>query len=269
MRFKIELTAISKNRRLPLNYQYELSATTYHILANGNEEYAEWLHENGFQLGNGKIFKLFTFARLKPEKYRILRKTNQLELQSDKVEWQISFLPEKSTQRFVEGIFQKQVLEVGNRQDVVQFQVASIEMLPSPEFTDTMTFDTLSPISVSLRLDDGHDKYPKNSDEFANAEWVRERLSQNLLDKYESFYGKPFEGEQFFSLMTLTEPKSALITIKVGSPQETKVRGYMCRLALHCPAELMRIAYESGLGEGNSQGFGCLEEKNNVYLVKK
>lgn len=263
MRFKLILDIQGKKfRRLPLNYQYELSATTYHILASGNKYYAEWLHENGFQLDNGKQFKLFTFARLLPEKYRILRQTKQLELLSDKVEWQISFLPEKSTQRFVEGLFQKRVFEVGNRKSVVQFQVASIEMLPSPEFTDIMTFETLSPISVSQKLGDGRDYYPQTSEEFANAPWVRERLFKNLLDKYEAFYGKKFEGERFFNVMTLTEPKSALVTIKAGTPQETKVRGFLCRLALHCPAELMRIAYESGLGEGNSQGFGCLGRIN-------
>ena len=262
MRFRLILDIQGeKNRRLPLNYQYELSAATYHIMASGNEAYADWLHENGFQLDNGKQFKLFTFARLQPEKYRILRQTNQIELQSDKVEWQISFLPEKSTQRFVEGLFQKRIFEVGNRKSIVQFQVASIEMLLSPEFTDTMTLDTLSPVSVSQRLDNGRDSYPQSAEEFANAVWVRERLLQNLLDKYESYYGKPFEGEPFLNLMTMTEPKSVLVTIKSGTPQETKVRGYMCRFTLHCPAELMRIAYESGLGEGNSQGFGCLGGK--------
>lgn len=260
MRFQLSLLAVNsrEGKRLPLNYQYELSAATYHILANANEDFAEWLHENGFQLENGKQFKLFTFSRLHPEKSRLLRQSNQLELLSDKVEWQISFLPERSTQKFVEGLFQKRVFEVGNRQSVVQFQVDSIEMLPSPEFTDTMTFEAISPITVSQKLEDGRDYYPQTSEEFANAPWVRERLFKNLLDKYEAFYGKKFEGERFFDMMTLTEPKSALVTIKAGTPQETKVRGFLCRLALHCPAELMRIAYESGLGEGNSQGFGCL-----------
>ncbi len=260
MRFKINLIQTQNNysRRLSLNYQYELSAATYNILASGNEEFAEWLHENGFRLVNGKQFKLFTFSRLNPEKYRILRQSNQLELLSDRVEWHITFLPERSTQKFVEGLFQKRVFEVGNRHSVVQFQVDSIEMLPSPEFADTMTFETLSPVSVSRRLEDGRDAYPLNGEDFSNTPWVRERLMQNLLDKYEAFYGTPYDGERFFDMMTLTEPKSALVTIKAGTPQETKVRGFLCRLALHCPAELMHIAYESGLGEGNSQGFGCL-----------
>lgn len=263
MRFKITLR-VNRNafgRKLPLNYQYELSAVIYRIMASGNEAYAEWLHENGFQLESGKTFKLFTFSQLKPEKYRILRQSSQIELQSDTIECYISFLPEKSTQRFIEGLFQNQVFEVGNKESVVQFQVESIQMLPSPEFTETMTFETLSPITVSQRLEDGRDAYPQSAEEFSNAPWVRERLLQNLLDKYEAFYSKPYEGECFFDMMTLTEPKSSLITIKAGTSQETKVRGFKCRLALHCPAELMRIAYESGLGEGNSQGFGCLGVK--------
>lgn len=271
MRFKITLRVNRDafGRRLPINYQYELSAAIYRILASGDKAYSSWLHENGYKLESGKTFKLFTFSRLMPSKFRILKQSNQMELQSDTVEWHISFLPEKSTQRFIEGLFQNQIFEVGNKESVVQFQVESIQMLPSPEFTETMTFEALSPITVSQRLDDGRDYYPRDAEEFAKEKWVKERLLQNLLDKYEAFYGTPYEDECFFDMMTLTEPKSALVTIKAGTPQETKVRGFLCRLALHCPAELMRIAYESGLGEGNSQGFGCLEMKNNVCLVKK
>lgn len=261
MRFKIDLSVNGqRGRRLPLSYQYELSAAIYRILASGNEAYAEWLHENGFQLENGKTFKLFTFSRLKPENFKILHQSNQLELLSNKVEWQISFLPENSTQRFIEGLFQKRVFEVGNRRSVVQFQVENIEMMSPPDYSDTMTFEALSPISVSQRLEDGRDYYPQNGEEFREADWVRDRLLQNLLDKYETIVGKPFDGNCYFDLMIPSESKikSSLVTIKAGTPQETKVRGFMCKFALHCPTELMRIAYESGLGEGNSQGFGCL-----------
>ncbi|MBR6083244.1 MAG: CRISPR-associated endoribonuclease Cas6 [Salinivirgaceae bacterium] len=260
MRFRLTLNNDNRlGRRLPLNYQYELSAAIYRILASGNEKYAEWLHDNGFQLENGKTFKLFTFGRLKPEKFRILRKSNQLELLPGKIDWQISFLPEKSTQKFIEGLFQKRVFEVGNKRSVVQFQVENIEMVTPPNFSDTMTFEAISPISVSQQLEDGRDYYPQSGEEFGKADWVRERLLKNLLDKYEVVEGKPFVGDSYFNIMTLSEPKSSLVTIKAGTPQETKVRGFMCKMALHCPADLMRIAYESGLGEGNSQGFGCLE----------
>lgn len=260
MRFNITLRVNGNafGRRLPLNYQYELSSAVYRILASKNEEFATWLHENGFKTETGKTFKLFTFSRLFPEKFRLLPQSNQMELLSDIVKWQIGFLPEKSTQQFIEGLFQNWVFEVGNKQTTVQFEMAGVELLSPIAPSETMTFDALSPISVSQKDELKRDCYPKNANEFKTASWIRERLLQNLLDKYEAFHKHPFESDSFFDFKALTEPKSALVTIKAGTPQETKVRGFMCKLTLHCPKELMQIAYECGLGEGNSQGFGCL-----------
>lgn len=241
-----------------MSYQYELSAAVYHILASGNEAYAAWLHENGYRSENGNAFKLFVFSRLKSENFRILRQSNQLELLSDTVEWQIGFLPEKSTQQFIEGLFLNRIIEVGNRQSKVQFEVCGIELLPSFEYMDSMTFDALSPVSISQKDALGRDCYPKDGEEFKTAPWVRERMLQNLVNKYEAFYGHAYEGEKRLDFEALTDPKSVLVTIKVGTLQETRVRGFMCKLALRCPEELLRIAYECGLGEANSMGFGCL-----------
>jgi len=252
------VNAKAYGRRLPLNYQYELSAAVYRVLASHDKEFASWLHENGFKTEKGKVFKLFTFSRLFPERYRVLRQSNQLELLSDTVEWQIGFLPEKSTQQFIEALFQNWVFEVGNKQSVVQFEIGNVQLLPSPTFSETMCFETLSPITVSRKDDLLRDCYPQSGEEFKDASWVRERLLHNLMDKYEAFHGKPYDGEKTLDFKALTEPKSALVTIKAGTPQETKVRGFMCKLNLQCPGELMRIAYECGLGEANGQGFGCL-----------
>lgn len=260
MRFIITLrvNAHRFGRLLPLNYQYEMSAAIYKTLSSGNEDFAAWLHNNGFQTEEGKQFKLFTFSRFNVPSFRILRQSNQMELKSEYVQWQISFWPENSTQTFIGGVFENRVFEIGNRDSRVQFEVANIEILPPPEFQETMCYKALSPISVSFRDDFGRDCYPRTPDEFANADWVKERLLVNLLDKYSAFYGEDYQGECFLNFSVLSEPKSSLVTIKAGTPQETKVRGFMCQLALNAPPELQKIAYEAGLGELNSQGFGCL-----------
>jgi CRISPR-associated endoribonuclease Cas6 len=52
---------------------------------------------------------------------------------------------------------------------------------------------------------------------------------------------------------------SKLITIKQGREDETKVRGFMCPLKIEGNPALIALAYESGLGEKNSLGFGMLE----------
>ena len=155
-------------------------------------------------------------------------------------------------------MFQNRTIEVGNKQSRVQFEVCGIELLPSFDYTDSMTFDALSPISVSQKDALERDRYPKDGAEFKTAPWVKERMVQNLINKYEAFYGCTYEGERRLDFEALTEPKSALVTIKADTPQETKVRGFMSILTLRCPEALLRIAYECGLGEGNGQGFGCL-----------
>ncbi|MBR4897559.1 MAG: hypothetical protein IKZ48_02055 [Prevotella sp.] len=53
-------------------------------------------------------------------------------------------------------------------------------------------------------------------------------------------------------------PKSALVRIKAGTPNETRVRGYRLHFKIDLPEELMQIAYESGLGEKGSMGFGMI-----------
>lgn len=269
MRFKITLKVNERafGKKLPLNYQYELSATVYRIFASSDKEFAKWLHENGFHTESGYVFKLFTFSRLFPQKLRLLGQSNQLELLSDQVEWQIGFLPEKSTQQFIEGLFQNRIIEVGNKQSKVQFEVCGIELLPPFEYTNSMTFDALSPISISQKDAQGRDCYPKDGEEFKTAFWVRDRMLQNLINKYEAFYGHKYEGEKRLDFEALTNPKSVLVTIKAGTPQKTRVRGFMGKLTLHCPKELMQIAYECGLGEGNSQGFGCLGKQTDNLMA--
>ena len=95
MRFKITLVADKRafGDKISLNYQYECSAVIYKILSQSDEAYARWLHDNGFRT-DGKQFKLFTFSRLNISKWK--RQGDSLQLLSDTVEWEISFLPERS-----------------------------------------------------------------------------------------------------------------------------------------------------------------------------
>jgi len=51
-----------------------------------------------------------------------------------------------------------------------------------------------------------------------------------------------------------------LVKLKANTPEQTKVRGYMCRFRVKAPLELMKIMYEGGVGQECSQGFGCVKE---------
>jgi len=255
MRFKLTLTVerVSFGNALPLSYQYELSSFIYHTLANGSADYAEWLHHNGFAV-EGKQFRLFVFSPLLIPKISIDKENGRLLLISDYAELLISFLPERSTEEFVKGVFCNRQFTLGDRQSKVQFCITGVEMLPPPSFDGEIIGNTLSPLCLSRKNEEGKIHYFSAADPDAGRAIVN-----NLTNKYEAFYGKPFEGDTAFEWKTLTEPRSKLITIKAGTPQQTNVKGSLCRFSLKADNELLKIAYETGVGEKNSQGFGMIQ----------
>jgi len=254
MRFKITLTLDKRayGDRIPLNYQYECSAVIYRILSKSDEAYSGWLHDNGFRV-DGKQFKLFTFSRLHVSKWKI--QGAFLQILSDTVEWEISFLPERSTQEFIQGLFKEQSFDLGNRDAKVKFTVQNVELISSPAFSETMQFECQSPMCLAYKRDDGG--YDYIDPEHLSA---KELIKINLLNKFNAFTGEPFLPISFpFEFKVLSKPKSALITIKANTPEESKIRGFLCRFQLTCPAELMKIMFECGIGGKNSLGFGMVK----------
>lgn len=257
MRFKLTLEVNNRafGNILPINYQYEQSAVIYRILSRANEEYATWLHDNGFSIGGaGKRFKLFSYSRLIIEKFRILRESERLAILSTPIYWYISFLPENSTEKFIQGLFANQQFEIGDKKTVVKFRVANVEVLQSPEFKDEMTFNALSPICIRNKRADGGIDYLHPADSL-----YEKALLDGLMSRYQIFNKRPYPGQSFLHLETLSEPKSALVKIKAGTEAQTNVRGYLYKFKIQAPSDLIRLMYESGMGEECSQGFGCVE----------
>lgn len=252
MRFKL-LLQINKSLygdRISMNYAYELSSLIYRILSKSDNNFSQWLHDNGFKSGNKK-FKLFTFSRLHIPKYRIEK--DCIRILSDTIKWYISFLPERATQEFIQGIFHEQTLELGTRRANIQLYVQEISVVPPPIYKETMEFKTLSPICVSVKRENGKIDYlPPDSPEALPI------IRQNLLNKYYAFHGEEYVSDFDFGFEVLSKPKSVLITIKSGTPAQTRVRGFMCRCRMTAPPELMKIAYNAGIGEKGSMGFGMV-----------
>ena len=260
MRFKLTLQLQSEamGRELPINYQYPLQGVIYHTLEKSDLEYSTWLHENGYQQ-DGKRFKLFTFSNLIVPQYGIDKQRERLIVKSDFVTLYITFLPERSTQQFIQGLFQQQTFQVSDYISGVQFMVREIQVMPPIDYQPDMVFKTLSPVCISLRNERGLMDYLSPAD-------PRYELGilTGLLARYDAVNGHPFNGTPYCHLQLLSEPKSTLVRIKAGTPNETRVRGYRYQFKIDLPEELMQIAYESGLGEKGSMGFGMIEAQEKV-----
>ena len=254
MRFQITLR-VDKNafgNKLPISYQYELSAWIYGVIAQSDALYAAWLHNNGFVKDN-KRFRMFAYSNLFP-RFKVI--DDRLIILGDSLFMYLSFLPEKSTEEFVKGIFMENRFTIGDRKSKVQFQVENIEVLPAPSFSLSDEFQALSPVVVSTRRDDGSVEYLS-----PEREGYDTMLFNNLKEKYQAFTGKPFNGEECFVFELLSPAKSRLITIKANTPEMTRVKGFLYQFKLKADKTLMNFMYEAGLGEKNATGFGMVEKR--------
>lgn len=262
MRIRLKLDVQKDDNLLPLNYQYPLSAWIYKIINKADQVYARWLHEEGHKIEN-KQFKLFTFSQIFLEKYRI--NEDRLLIESDSAELYISFYAEKTLENFIIGLFQDQQLQIRDRKSQAAFTVKTVESLPEPQFSDQMTFRCLSPLCLSKTVRKNGKKspfyLPPDHEDF-NACFIN-----NLVFKYFSVHPedramkKIISSTHYDGVSHLRKPKSRLITVKAGTKEETRVRGYLFDFKLHAPAELIRLGYEAGFGEKNSLGFGCVDSK--------
>ena len=154
MKFKITLNINRKyGDLLPFNYQYEQSAVIYRILAQADTQYASWLHENGYQWNESKRFKLFCYSPFIFDKVRPLPEAGCLKIIGERAVWYISFIPEKSTLEFIQGIFAHQSFTIGNKERRVAFDVVGVEAMPMPPLHEEMAFQALSPICVKQHED--------------------------------------------------------------------------------------------------------------------
>ena len=265
LRLRLSLKVDSRENILPLNYQYPVSAWIYQRIARANPEFANWIHNTGYRF-NSKNFKLFTFSNFHVPRRNV--QGDRLHILSPQVYLNLSFYVEKAVESFIIGLFQNQEFEIGDRISKARFQVTRIESLPEPSFISPMEFQCLSPICVSRSTIRKGKKMPEY---LAPTHTEYERIFfDNLVFKYIALRRELESRDEFvhteegdFRFELLSEPRSRLITIKTGQPDQTRVRGYFYTFRIFAPPELMRIGYYAGFGEKNSLGFGYVEVKKN------
>ncbi len=266
MRLKLTLLPLNPATSVPINYNYPLASAIYKLLAQASPEYADWLHEKGYRSPADRMLKLFTFSRL-----NIPRAIPQgpVLMAGDERPWLLQIaspMEEEFVQNFVLGLFQQQTLEIGGPGAVGRFLIEQVEALAPPVFKEKMHFKALSPLVVST-MREHHGKLQPYYFRANDAE-LGEAIRQNLLQKYETIYGHgSADGRLVFEIdrnylerQGGPERVSKLLTIKEGTPQETRIKGFMCPFALAGNSELMRVAWECGIGDHNSMGCGMVGE---------
>jgi len=263
MTLKLTLETKADNAILPINYQYPLSAAIYKIFKKGDEAYARFLHDIGYKQNSSlKAFRFFCFSDIRTP-FRIFH--DRLHLLTRQAELRICFHLPKAVEYFIKGLFRSQVIEIADHKSRVSFIVVSVESIPS--MPSSLDFDKhgvqelllipQSPIVCGLKDSRG------NYDFLAPGHpYFKTMLFNNWKSKYEVAYGihdleDTFKTAAIELLPSVKSPRSRLITIKDGTPQATKIKGYMdFRLKVTGKKLALDLLLNSGVGLYNSQGMG-------------
>jgi CRISPR-associated endoribonuclease Cas6 len=267
MRFKLTLQPHTSRQKLTLNYNYPFSSWIYARIHEADADYAAFLHQHGYQLKNSaKNFKHFTFSKFDiPHKARPIEKGEDFILLSDRpIYITVSFFIDKAAEDFIVGLFKNQRISIYNKQYQADFVIESVESLAIPlADATTKRYRATSPMVIAEKRPDGNDEYlPPTDARFARY------FAINLLDKYESVYGKGMQVDAAtleklisFKLVDADRMRSKLIWIKQDRDDETKIKGYENFVfELNAPPQIVEVGFYGGFGKfSSSAGMGFTE----------
>ena len=263
MRLRIDLRPENYHYKIPINYQYPLAGGIYHILFTGNQEFANWLHKEGYVLPNQKKIKLFTFSKLFTKYGKI--KDGILQTDGDAYFFFSSPVKEQHITTFVQGILSMDNLKISTKRTHTNFQISSVNSLEPPEFEEKMKYKMLSPAVASTVRTNGDKKYIHYYR--ADEEELPEKLEANLRRKYRLLHGRDYDGKLKITLdrdYIARKHTSKLVTIKEGHGDQVKVKAFECPVIIEGNEDMQKVAYDCGVGEKGSLGFGMLGKINAI-----
>lgn len=239
MRLKIDFLLEGKRNILPFNYSYKLAAVILGAIYKSNKELADSIH-------NGGRYKYLTFSQIQIPKREIAG--DRIRILSEKVYFYVSSPSRNILNSVVEGFLTDPMVQI----DHTFFRVEKVKIYNTPKFgRGKYLFSTLSPIVLRVMRTINGEKQPRylyvTDDEFMD------RLKENLLRKYAVYYGEE-PADKSFRILRVYSFKPVAFEVK-----GTYHRGNKIVFSATGSPELLKFAYESGLGEKTAMGFGMIK----------
>ncbi len=238
---RLEIILKGKNNfKVPFNYNHILSAIIYNKIADLN--FANELHSS-------KSFKFFTFSQIYIPKRRIVK--DGIIAKDGVISFYISSPNDFLIKSLVDGFLEDLEISFQNQKLTIQ----KIEALKTPEFSSKSEFKTLAPIIVRTKKEiDGELKIW----DLAPSDKFFKSLENNLIKKYIKFNNLTKTDKKINIYSDMNFVKRKRISINKGNAT-THHRAYMMDLILEGDLNLIEFAYDVGIGEKNSMGFGMIK----------
>ena len=234
---------------LPIPYNSIIQAVLYKFI--NEDTFADFIHNEGY-VHNNRNYKLFSFSNFQEKPLHINRDKEQFIFPKD-----ISIYFSSINNQFFKDVFNSIINEDGKvylgKNETV---ISKIELIKQ-NISGKEIVRALSPITVysTFTTFEGRKKtyyYSPYENEFS------ENIRRNLLNKYQSLYNSVPE-DQSFSISCKYEPQEKIVKYK-----NFIIKGYTGTFEIEGSMELMDMAFCTGLGSKNSQGFGLI-----IKIAKK
>ena len=304
MKMRIKTTfSTDKSGVIDFNYQHQIQALIYGFLSKSNPDYSQWLHQQGFVYKNDKRFRFFAFSGISFHcPIKIIRSNrlngsiglnglsgfiglNGFSFKASHISpftfsFQIASPVDKFIQHLIEGIFgEGQEVRLGKQ----TFSVCRVETLADPLETTTGSSSSnsvnslnhlnslnglncllLKPLESPLFIKKPMPPGQQDIYLFPGDNGYEGLLNQNLVHKYETLFGKPYQGEtlKFYFLETKGKTVKQFTVFKKGldgSVHPIHIKGTLQPFTVTGPKELIKIGLECGFGQNNSIGCGYVE----------
>ena len=223
-----------------INNNHILSAIIYNKIADLN--FANELHSS-------KSFKFFTFSQIYIPKRRIVK--DGIIAKDGVISFYISSPNDFLIKSLVDGFLEDLEISFQNQKLTIQ----KIEALKTPEFSSKSEFKTLAPIIVRTKKEiDGELKIW----DLAPSDKFFKSLENNLIKKYIKFNNLTKTDKKINIYSDMNFVKRKRISINKGNAT-TYHRAYMMDLILEGDLDLIEFAYDVGISEKNSMGFGMVK----------
>lgn len=243
MRLIVEFMAAEGERvTLPLHYNKAVQGMIYHQIRG----YLPDLHDRGYMVA-GRVFRLFVFSRIEGTSVEVGNGTISFK---SPVRIKIGSPKEAFLEYLANSLLRSPQVNIGGSPLVVE----SVTVVKNPDFSSGhIRVRAISPITVysTLLTAGGRKKtyyYHPGEKEFP------EQIRNNILKKG-SLLGVD-SVEAFFSIEPYRVKNTDLKTVYYD---DFVIKGWLGQYILSGTPELLDIAYDTGLGAKNPQGFGMVE----------
>jgi CRISPR-associated endoribonuclease Cas6 len=264
MRIQFSLT-YQRGTIIPINYQSEVSNWIFTVLSKAGAELSSYVQQQGFDLV-ARNFKQFTFSPLAIYPYEMDQVRQEFKLMGNQVKIGVSIYLPHSFEQQVVSLFRQNPLQLGTLDGrVAQFEVKHWQIMPHPNFRETMQFKAVSPISVT-NVDD---EVPPTNNPYLMPESEPYDISffTHIVRRFKAAFQykslntmKLLDASYPMHYRLLGQAKSRLIHLKPMNPSDvTQLRGFVYDFEVSVPQPVLEYAYYGGFGEFPHLGFGYVD----------